>query len=306
MSRVFKRPMFRKGGGVNMNGIMSGIDDTRENYFTGTPNPASYADVELGLGTQTMADFPMSEGGTKPESMGAGIEGIQLPDAEGRFREALAKYKDGNMGGIDPIYQLLIQGGLRGMSTAGRGGTLANLAAAFEEPTSQYFAAQKARKDFDRDMDLAATKLGIEDDQLKASQALKKYEIDMKAKEKSGSSPFQKDYTLDRKNFELYKMYADPDVSSFNRKIENIYPEKYAEYMTYMQKPLKENFESFMGVIPHEIRGGSVSFDYDALQIGGAYFNPQDGTVVIRTEDKLQQYNPYTKDLIKEVDFKKS
>ena len=257
MSRVFKRPMFRKGGGVNMNGIMSGIDDTRENYFTGTPNTASYADVELGLGTQTMADFP--------------------------------------------IYQLLIQGGLRGMSTAGRGGTLANLAAAFEEPTSQYFAAQKARKDFDRDMDLGATKLGIEDDQLKASQALKKYEIDMKAKEKSGSSPFQKDYTLDRKNFELYKMYADPDVSSFNRKIENIYPEKYAEYMTYMQKPLKENFESFMGVIPHEIRGGSVSFDYDALQIGGAYFNPQDGTVVIRTE-----YNPYTKDLIKEVDFKKS
>ena len=101
-------------------------------------------------------------------------------------------------------------------------------------------------------------------------------------------------------------MYADPDVSSFNRKIENIYPEKYAEYMTYMQKPLKENFESFMGVIPHEIRGGSVSFDYDSLQIGGAYFNHQDGTVVIRTEDKLQQYNPYTKDLIKEVDFKKS
>ena len=305
MSRVFRRPMFRKGGGVNMNGVMSGIQDTRENYFTGTPSPESYADVELGLGNQTMADFPISEGGTKPESTNAGIEGIQLPDAEGRFREALAKYKDTNMG-IDPIYQLLIQGGLRGMSTAGKGGTLANLASAFEEPTGQFFAAQKARKEFDRDMDLAATKLGIEDDQLKASQALKKYEIDMKAKGGDGSSRFQKDYSLDRKNFELYKIYADPDVSAFNRKIENLYPENYAEYMTYMQKPIKDNFDTFMGVIPHDIKSGRINFDYDALQIGGAYFNPQDKTIVIRTEDKIQQYNPYTKDLIKEVDFKKS
>ena len=51
---------------------------------------------------------------------------------------------------------------------------------------------KKQRKEFDRDMDLAATKLGIEDDQLKASQALKKYEIDMKAKGGDGSSRFQK------------------------------------------------------------------------------------------------------------------
>jgi len=31
MSKVFRRPMFRKGGGANMNGIMSGIQD-RQNY----------------------------------------------------------------------------------------------------------------------------------------------------------------------------------------------------------------------------------------------------------------------------------
>ncbi len=31
MSRIFRRPMFRKGGGANMNGIMSGIED-RQNY----------------------------------------------------------------------------------------------------------------------------------------------------------------------------------------------------------------------------------------------------------------------------------
>ena len=43
MSRVFRRPMFRKGGGVNMNGIMSGIED-RQNFSTGT--------------AQTLADLP--------------------------------------------------------------------------------------------------------------------------------------------------------------------------------------------------------------------------------------------------------
>ena len=34
MSRIFRRPMFRKGGGANMNGIMSGIED-RKNYAVG-------------------------------------------------------------------------------------------------------------------------------------------------------------------------------------------------------------------------------------------------------------------------------
>jgi len=34
MSRVFRRPMFRKGGGTNMNGIMSGIED-RQNFQEG-------------------------------------------------------------------------------------------------------------------------------------------------------------------------------------------------------------------------------------------------------------------------------
>ena len=40
---------------------------------------------------------------------------------------------------IDPINQLLIEGGLRGMSTAGKGGVFANLASAFEEPTQNLF-----------------------------------------------------------------------------------------------------------------------------------------------------------------------
>ena len=50
---------------------------------------------------------------------------------------------------VDPIAQLLIQGGLRGMSQTGGGGTLGNLAMAFEQPTQGLFknlAAQRKQK----------------------------------------------------------------------------------------------------------------------------------------------------------------
>jgi hypothetical protein len=49
---------------------------------------------------------------------------------------------------VDPIAQLLIQGGLRGMSQTGGGGTLGNLAMAFEQPTQNLFKnLSKQRKE---------------------------------------------------------------------------------------------------------------------------------------------------------------
>ena len=44
------------------------------------------------------------------------------------------------------ISQLLIQGGLRGMSQTGGGGTLGNLAMAFEQPTAQLFKIYRDKK----------------------------------------------------------------------------------------------------------------------------------------------------------------
>ena len=43
----------------------------------------------------------------------------------------------GRISNRDLLTNVLIQGGLRGISTAGKGGTLANLAAAFEAPVGQ-------------------------------------------------------------------------------------------------------------------------------------------------------------------------
>ena len=112
MSKILRRPMFKRGGEVG-GGIMSGI---RTNYLEGTPPPSE------------------------------------------RIKEALEKF---NKPAIDPIAQLLIQGGLRGMSTAGKGGTLANLASAFEEPTADYFKSLQAKKDVDREVALAGVEADI-------------------------------------------------------------------------------------------------------------------------------------------------
>jgi len=138
MSRVFRRPMFRKGGEVG-GGIMTGI---RDNFQEGT-----------------------------------------LPPSE-RINKALEKF---NQPAVDPLYQLLIQGGLRGLSETGGGGTLANLAKAFEEPTADFFKAKQARRNVDREVALAGVEADIgadlERQKIDAQAKLAKDEMAFKAAE---------------------------------------------------------------------------------------------------------------------------
>jgi hypothetical protein len=122
MSNVFKRPMFRKGGEVG-GGIMTGIVD-REMHAISDPN---------GVGGQT-------------------------PSPSERITEVLKKYEEP---AFDPVAQLLIQGGLRGLSETGGGSVAANLAKAFEEPTADYFKAAQARKDVQREVALAGVEADI-------------------------------------------------------------------------------------------------------------------------------------------------
>ena len=138
MSRILRRPMFRKGGEVG-GGIMTGI---RSNFEQGTPKPSE------------------------------------------RIKEALKKFEEP---AFDPVAQLLIQGGLRGLSQTGGGGTLANLAMAFEEPTAEYFKAAQAKKDVDREVALAGVEADIgadlEQQKIDAQANLAKLERDFQAAE---------------------------------------------------------------------------------------------------------------------------
>lgn len=80
--------------------------------------------------------------------------------------------------GIDPIYQLLIQGGLRGMSQTGGGGTLGNLAMAFEQPTAQLFKDIGDRRAAQRDIALRGFELDINADIENEKNKLKQLEIE--------------------------------------------------------------------------------------------------------------------------------
>jgi hypothetical protein len=60
-----------------------------------------------------------------------------------QFEEIMKKY---STPAVDPVAQLLIQGGLRGLSETGGGGTLANLARAFEPAVGQAFKVWKVKE----------------------------------------------------------------------------------------------------------------------------------------------------------------
>jgi len=106
------------------------------------------------------------------------------PRPSERIKTALEKFEEP---AFDPLAQLLIQGGLRGLSQTGGGSTIANLAKAFEEPTADYFKAAQAKKDIDREVALAGVEADIgadlEQQKINAEAELSRLERDFKAAE---------------------------------------------------------------------------------------------------------------------------
>jgi hypothetical protein len=109
---------------------------------------------------------------------------VGTPPPSERITAALEQF---NEPAFDPVAQLLIQGGLRGFSETGGGSVAANLAKAFEEPTSEYFKAAQARRNVDREIALAGVEADIgadlEQQKINAQADLAKLERDFKAAE---------------------------------------------------------------------------------------------------------------------------
>jgi hypothetical protein len=223
MSKILKRPMFRRGGEVG-GGIMSGI---RQNYEVG---------------------------GTAKE----------------RLMKAFEEYP---VQGVDPLSQFLIQGGLNLMSATPRGGVLATAAEAFKEPTAGLFKGLGAEQRAKREIALAGEQLDIE-----SELALKL------AKEKAkADAAYQKDYTPDRKYYELVKgrTEASAALKSFEkRSIDLQFPRGTARFDAYYandliqsQNPIaldiKSNFDKF---VPYNEKTGQL--EYDAMIPGMYYFDP--------------------------------
>lgn len=80
------------------------------------------------------------------------------PPPSERITAALKEFQEP---AFDPVAQLLIQGGLRGLSETGGGSVAANLAKAFEEPTAKFFESAQKRKDVQREIALAGVEADI-------------------------------------------------------------------------------------------------------------------------------------------------
>jgi len=140
MSKVFKRPMFRKGGPVN-EGIMTGIVD-REQYQTGTPDPF--------IGETDQFPYMAKPTESSPQ--------MNLPDLKTMTKENIDLLLEaaGDRGGYDPLTQFLLQYGPAAAKQTG-GGTFANLIAAAEKPVESMIAAKQKEDDFLRSIRTQAT-----------------------------------------------------------------------------------------------------------------------------------------------------
>ena len=121
MNRVLKRPMFRIGGSAGT-GITSGLDKPRQGY----KNPTGLVDV--------------------------------LPTRE-EFLQAKEMFPRYTIPQSAAINRLLISGGMNLLSRPPQGGLLGTTAAAFKEPTQQFFKDQDTQRatQFATDADLFST-----------------------------------------------------------------------------------------------------------------------------------------------------
>jgi hypothetical protein len=121
MNRVLKRPMFRIGGSTGT-GITSGLDKPRQGY----KNPTGLVDV--------------------------------LPTRE-EFLQAKEMFPRYTIPQSAAVNRLLISGGLNLLSRPPQGGLLGTTAAAFKEPTQQFFKDQDTQRatQFATDADLFST-----------------------------------------------------------------------------------------------------------------------------------------------------
>ena len=152
MSKILKRPMFRKGGEVG-GGIMSGIQ-TRTNLATAGFLPEKNPEMGGSSGREMEQDYiQLMSGMSNPSAEKfSAIETIFPGGSMGKTAEMAADLYRRAYEGAAPtkdeiLAKMLISGGLGGLSETGGGSTLANLARAFKKPAeegiSEYFSGKR-------------------------------------------------------------------------------------------------------------------------------------------------------------------
>ena len=154
MSKIYKRPMFRKGGS-SMGGIMDGITD-REQYNVGS-NPFSNV---------LQMDRAMRQG-IQPSASSITLE--EKTPGEEYISTAMESMGEG---AIDPVAQLLIQGGLGTLTQRGES-LVGNIAKGFKDPTAQAFSNLANRKNLKTKIKLKGKEIDIAADEAQKDRDLK-------------------------------------------------------------------------------------------------------------------------------------
>jgi len=172
MSRIFKRPMFRKGGNVG-EGIMTGIVD-RENYQLGTSDVEA---AELGFGN--FGNF--GQGTRSAEELGYDFNfaiptfkrapNQSLEDLQKQYSKSLLDAA-GERDSFDPLTKFLLTYGPAAAIQTGGGGTLGNLLAAGKVPVENLIKDRELEDRFKRDIRLKSAGAAIETKKEQESQAM--------------------------------------------------------------------------------------------------------------------------------------
>ena len=188
MTRTLKRPMFRMGGSTGT-GITSGLD--RPGYKMGTTVGGKF--FPYGEGDKVSAGaldvinaFPNRMNAMKQPTVAQGstmlpqidmnqnmTPSIKRLSTEERMREAIGERDRGR-----DFSKFLIQGGLNLVSGRGGRGTLASIADAFRDPTSELFSAEEEQAELERQIKLAAVQSDIGQEQAVELQMLKNLDDD--------------------------------------------------------------------------------------------------------------------------------
>lgn len=188
MSRVFRRPMFRKGGNVG-EGIMTGIVD-REQYQRGT-------DPFIGETDQYSFNTPY-QGRTIPS----------LKDLTAESTDLLLEAA-GDRGGFDPLTSFLLAYGPAAAVENRGGGTIANLIAAGEKPIANLLKEKADEDKFQRGIRTKAAGAAIgQRNEMIAAESDRKFKSDLaKAQER-----LQRDLTT--QEIEAIRLRAEQKVKT--------------------------------------------------------------------------------------------
>ena len=174
-------------------------------------------------------------------------------------------------------------------------GLLQNIAGSARDPYTAFTKADDARGGLDYQKKMTATTMGI-----------KRAEAEELARRKAAGSGIQKDYSTDRKYFELVKEYTQAPKDRYSKTITNLYPHGMAEFASRIQDNAFKTEEGaavmqeMNGVVPNQIKGGVAEWDYSKMDAGAYYYHPGIKAFVQRqpkTEDTPAQLiviDPYT------------